>query len=64
MIPLQGWSSVDAKGNATYDPEQDRVFVETLRAGLDERIEIIEVDANMEDLVFSQQVAQSALELF
>lgn len=64
MIPLQGWSSVDAKGNATYDPEQDHIFVETLRAGLDERIEIIEVDANMEDSAFSQQVAQSALELF
>ena len=64
MIPLQGWSSVDAKGNPTYDPEEDRVFVETLRNKLNSNIEIIEVNANMEDNAFSQQITKSALELF
>jgi uncharacterized protein (UPF0261 family) len=64
MIPMQGWSSVDSKGNPTYDPKQDRIFVETLRARLDSKIEIIEVNANMEDSQFSQQVTQTALELF
>ena len=64
MVPMQGWSSVDAKGNPTYDPEEDRIFVETLRAKLDPRIKIIEIDANMEDSAFSQQVIKSALELF
>ncbi|WP_299980743.1 Tm-1-like ATP-binding domain-containing protein [Desulfobacula sp.] len=64
MVPMQGWSSVDAKGNPTYDPEEDRVFVETLRAKLDPRIQIIEINANMEDSAFSQQVIKSALELF
>jgi len=64
MVPMQGWSSVDAKGNATYDPEEDRVFIDTLRSKLDSRIEIIEIDANMEDLAFSQQVTKVALELF
>jgi uncharacterized protein (UPF0261 family) len=64
MVPMQGWSSVDSKGNPTYDPKQDRIFVETLRARLDSRIEIIEVDANMEDSQFSQRVTQTALELF
>jgi uncharacterized protein (UPF0261 family) len=64
MVPLQGWSSVDAKGNPTYDPEEDRVFVDTLRDLLDSRIEIIEVDANMEDAVFSERVTAYALEMF
>ncbi|MBU0462239.1 MAG: Tm-1-like ATP-binding domain-containing protein [Proteobacteria bacterium] len=64
IIPMQGWSSVDAKGNPTFNPEEDRIFVETLRAKLDPRIEIIEIDANMEDSAFSQQVIKSALELF
>ncbi|RLC24546.1 MAG: UPF0261 family protein [Deltaproteobacteria bacterium] len=64
MVPMQGWSSVDAEGNPTYDPEEDRVFIDTLRSKLDSRIEIIEVDANMEDTVFSQQVTEAALELF
>lgn len=64
MIPTRGWSSVDSKGNPTYDPEEDKIFVETLKAGLDSGIEIIEVDANMEDSTFSQQVTRAALELF
>ncbi len=64
MIPTRGWSSVDSNGNPTYDPEEDKIFVETLKAGLDSGIEIIEVDANMEDSVFSQQVTRAALELF
>jgi len=64
MVPLQGWSSVDCKGNPTYDPKEDQVFVETLRNELDPRVEIIEIDANMEDQVFSQEIIKSALELF
>jgi uncharacterized protein (UPF0261 family) len=64
MIPQQGWSSVDARGNPTFNSEEDGIFVETLRGLLDPGIEIIEVDANMEDAVFSQRVIQAALELF
>jgi len=64
MVPLQGWSSVDCKGNPTYDPKEDQVFVEILRNELDPRVEIIEIDANMEDQVFSREIIKSALELF
>ncbi len=64
IIPMQGWSSVDAKGSPTFNPEEDRIFVETLRAKLDPIIEIIEINANMEDAAFSRQVIKSALELF
>ncbi|MCP4669790.1 MAG: UPF0261 family protein [Desulfobacula sp.] len=64
MIPMQGWSSVDSKGNATFDPKEDQVFVQTLRNELDSKIEIIEVDANMEDQIFSDEVTKLALELF
>ena len=64
MVPLQGWSSVDCKGNPTYDPKEDQVFVEILRNELDPKVEIIEIDANMEDQVFSREIIKSALELF
>jgi len=64
MVPLQGWSSVDCKGNPTYDPKEDQVFVEILRNELDPRVEITEIDANMEDQVFSREIIKSALELF
>nr|NJM02266.1 UPF0261 family protein [Desulfobacula sp.] len=64
MVPLKGWSSVDAKGNPTYDPEEDRIFTEALKGMLDSNIEIVEVDANMEDPLFSERVTRMALEMF
>ena len=64
MVPLKGWSSVDTFGNPTYDPEEDKIFIDTLRNLLDAKVNIIEIDANMEDPLFSQQVIQTALEIF
>ncbi len=64
MVPMQGWSSVDCMGNPTYDPKEDLVFIETLRSKLNPDIEIIQVDANMEDAKFSEIVTQTALEIF
>ena len=64
MVPMQGWSSVDCMGNPTYDPKEDLVFIETLRSKRNPDIEIIQVDANMEDAKFSEIVTQAALEIF
>jgi len=61
LIPLRGWASVDSPGNATYDPEEDRVFAEALQTGLDPDIEILKVDANMEDPEFAAAVAKASL---
>ncbi len=64
LVPLQGWSSVDCNGNPTYDPEEDQVFVKELKNRLNPGIDIIEIDANMEDQAFSREIIKSALELF
>jgi len=64
LIPLRGWSSVDYPGNATYDPEEDRVFVQELRRDLNPDIGIREVDANMEDPEFAEAVVEASLEIF
>jgi uncharacterized protein (UPF0261 family) len=64
MIPMQGWSSVDAKGAPTYDPDEDQIFIDTLRELLDPNVEIIEVDANMEETAFAEAVIQMAKEIF
>ena len=53
MIPLNGWSSVDFPGNPTYDPQEDRTFTQILREALKPDIQIIEVNANMEDPEFA-----------
>jgi uncharacterized protein (UPF0261 family) len=64
LIPSNGWSSVDAPGNPTYDPEEDRFFVKELRSSLDSRIELNEIDANMEDAAFAEAVYRAARQLF
>jgi uncharacterized protein (UPF0261 family) len=60
IIPLRGWSSVDSPGSPTYDPAEDAIFVRGLRNELKKEIEIIEVDANMEDPEFAQAVISAA----
>ena len=64
LVPLKGWSSVDAPGNATYDPEEDRIFIDVLSTKLNPDIQIVEVDSNMEDSEFAQAVIEAALEIF
>jgi uncharacterized protein (UPF0261 family) len=64
LIPSNGWSSVDSPGNSTYDPEEDRIFTRELRKRMDAQIQVIEVDANMEDPEFAEAVILSALEIF
>jgi uncharacterized protein (UPF0261 family) len=64
LVPLKGWSSVDSPDSPTYDPEEDMLFVKDLRSKLKKEIEIIEVDANMEDPEFSRAVVDAATHLF
>jgi len=64
VIPLRGWSSVDSPGNPTYDPEQDLIFTTELRKTLKKDIEIVQVDANMEDPEFAKAITKAALDLF
>lgn len=64
MIPMKGWSSVDAPGNPTHDPAEDQIFIDTLKERLDPQIEIIEVNCNMEDPQFAGKVSETALTLF
>jgi uncharacterized protein (UPF0261 family) len=64
VIPLKGWSSVDIPGNPTYDPDEDQIFTENLRENLKPEIEILRVDANMEDQEFAEIVTKAALDIF
>ncbi|MFO7783788.1 MAG: Tm-1-like ATP-binding domain-containing protein [Desulfatiglandales bacterium] len=62
VIPLKGWSSVDAPGNPTHDPEEDGEFVRELKLLLNPTITIEEVDANMEEPAFAEAVVRAVLE--
>ena len=63
VIPLKGWSSVDIPGNPTYDPKEDQIFIEELRQRLKPEIEVVEVNANLEDPEFAKAIVETALEV-
>jgi len=64
IIPMKGWSSVDTPGSITYDPQEDKVFVDELRKAIKQGIDIIEIDANMEDQLFAESVVKESLKVF
>lgn len=63
IIPLRGWSSADFPENPTYDPGEDRVFTNRLRARVRGDIPVVEVDANMEDPEFAQAVVEALIDM-
>jgi uncharacterized protein (UPF0261 family) len=60
VIPSQGFSAYDQKGEMFYDPEADKAFVETVQQVVRESVQVVTVDAHINDDVF----AQRAVELF
>jgi uncharacterized protein (UPF0261 family) len=59
FFPLKGWSAIDREGSVLYDPDEDRVFINALRDGLNPRIEIIELPCNLEDPEFAEAMVNS-----
>jgi len=56
LIPKQGWLSIEKEGSEFYYPEGIQAFVDGLKQRLKPEIELIEVDADIEDPVFAQVV--------
>ncbi len=63
IIPLKGWTNFDIPGSATYDPEEDGVFVDALKKAVNTGIEIIEVDANIEEKTFARALADTLVKM-
>jgi uncharacterized protein (UPF0261 family) len=59
LIPKRGWLSIEKEGSKFYYPEGIQAFVDGLRGKLKPEIELIEVDANIEDPVFAQAVVKA-----
>ncbi|MGD0486352.1 MAG: Tm-1-like ATP-binding domain-containing protein [Syntrophorhabdales bacterium] len=64
LVPLRGWSSVDKPGSILYNPEEDRLFFEELKAHLTTGIPIEEVDCNLEDPEFARALVESFDKMF
>ncbi len=61
VIPLKGWSEADAEGGPLHEPQTNRLFIDELKAMLDNRVQIVEVDAHINDEAFAE-AAVSQLE--
>ena len=61
LLPGKGVSMLDAEGHEFWDPEADGACFGAIRAGLRPGIPLIEIDANVNDPLFSGRVAETLL---
>ncbi|MFC1948032.1 Tm-1-like ATP-binding domain-containing protein [Chloroflexota bacterium] len=61
LIPLRGFSSIDCEGNDFYDPVANNAFIDTLKDSLRKDIEVLKIDANINDTAFSESVVNEFL---
>jgi uncharacterized protein (UPF0261 family) len=58
FVPLRGVSMIDAEGQPFHDPEADEALFAAIRDGLDrDRVELIELDHNVNDPEFAAAMA-------
>jgi uncharacterized protein (UPF0261 family) len=58
IIPLGGFSEASREGAPLHDPQADQGFIRALRAGLDRRVKVVEVDCNINEDAFADEVLQ------
>lgn len=63
LVPLKGFSEVDAPGKPFWWPEADQAFVDALRAELRPDIPVLLLDYNVNDPEFSEQAANTLLQM-
>jgi uncharacterized protein (UPF0261 family) len=63
FIPLKGISMIDTEGAPFYDPTADKALIDNLKKTLDSRIEVHELDMDINDPRFAQAMARRLVEL-
>jgi uncharacterized protein (UPF0261 family) len=63
FIPLKGISMIDTEGGPFYDPVADKALTDNLKKELDSRIEVHELDMDINDPRFAQAMAKRLVEL-
>jgi uncharacterized protein (UPF0261 family) len=58
VIPLGGFSDASKKGAPLYDPQADQGFIRALKRDLDRRVRVVEVDCNINEDGFADEVAR------
>ena len=63
VIPTQGFSAYDQKGELFYDQEADAAFVETVQKAVRETVQVVLVDAHINDDEFARRAVELFLEM-
>lgn len=53
VLPRRGVSAIDAPGQPFHDPVANQALFDALRAHLDDRVEVVDVDAHINDEAFA-----------
>lgn len=64
LIPLRGISAIDAEGKPFYDPIADKKLFDAVRSNLQNHIDLIELDAHINDAFFAERLASEFLRAF
>lgn len=56
VIPLRGFSAVDKEGQHFYDPDADGAFADVVKGVVREEVDIVEVDAHINDDEFARRL--------
>ena len=63
LIPLKGWASFDIEGSAVYQPESDSIFIQEIKQQVKDHVEVIEVNANLDEPEFAEAVLKAFKEI-
>jgi len=63
FIPLKGFCSYSVEGGPLYNPEADKVYIDTLRAYLRKDIPVHLIEADINDPQFISQMAESLVSM-
>jgi uncharacterized protein (UPF0261 family) len=58
FLPLSGVSLIDVEGEDFYDPEADEALFEAVRETVSERVELVELDTDINDEEFALAMAE------
>ena len=58
-LPLNGVSMIDVEGEDFYDPAADEALFDALRAGIDDDVELVELETDINDEAFAETLAET-----
>ncbi len=64
FVPLRGFSAYDTPGSVVYAPEEDLILINEVKRCLKPEVEVIEIDANLEEEKFARALADGFDEMF